>query len=274
VKATESRISRSSEIHPFATIELFGLSFLDAPGERRVADHLATADHSQIGADTLPMVVTPNVDIVVQLERANISALSHRLADAAYILPDGAPIVWTSKWARTPLTARIAGSTVFHHWWPRIAAENRRVVVFCSTDEVKAGLEGEHPGATVVVAPMINTSQQQVGALAAQLVSQAIAADAEFCVICIGHPKDPMIALAAIDQWPTDRPRPLILCLGASAELHLGIKKRAPEWAQKHGMEWMVRFVQEPKRMFHRYFVRDLEFFPMALRQVMDRRRA
>ena len=272
VKTTNSRISRPSTVHPFATIELFGLSFLDAPDEVSVAEHLATADHAAIGEGVLPIVFTPNVDIIVQLERAKTRGLRERLASAAYILPDGAPIVWTSRWAGSPLTARIAGSTVFQNWWPRIAADKRRVVVYCSSDSVKAGLEAEHPGAMVVVAPMIDTSHEQVDALAAQFVRDAVDADAEFCVVGVGHPKDPMIALSVIDQWPADRPMPLVLCLGASAEFYLGVKKRAPEWAQRHGLEWMVRFAQEPKRMFYRYFVRDLGFFPMAFREAWARR--
>lgn len=273
MKATDTNISRSAKVHPFATVDLFGLSFLDAPDETVVAEHLATADHGSIGDGYLPIVFTPNVDIVVQLERAKARGLGDRLASAAYILPDGAPIVWTSRWAATPMQARIAGSTVFQHWWPHIAADKRRVVVLCSTEAVKAGLEAEHPDATVVVAPIIDTSDEQVADVAAQLVTDAVAADAEFCVICVGHPKDAMIALSAIDQWPADRPAPLMLCLGASAELHLGIKKRAPEWAQRHGLEWLVRFAQEPRRMFHRYFVRDLGFFPMAIRQAISLRR-
>lgn len=273
VKARDSRISRSSQAHPFATVELFGFSFIDASDELAVAEHLVTVDHQDFGG-RLPLVITPNVDIVVQLERAKTRGLGARLADAAYILPDGAPIVWTSRWAGTALSARIAGSTVFQHWWPQVAADKRRVVIFCSSEAVKAGLEAEHPEAVVRVAPMIDTSDEQIGGVAEQLVCEAMAADAEFCVLCIGHPKDPMIALAAIDRWPEGSSPPLMLCLGASAELYLGIKKRAPEWAQRHGMEWMVRFAQEPRRMFHRYFVRDLGFFPMAFREVVARRRA
>lgn len=274
MKATETNMSRSAKAHPFATVELFGLSFVNAPDEEVVAEHLATADHRLICKELLPIVVTPNVDIVVQLERSKARGLGKRLANAAYILPDGAPIVWTSCWAGTPMQARIAGSTVFQHWWPRIAADKRRVVVFCSTEAVKVGLEAEHPDAKVVVAPMIDTSDEQVSEVARQLVADALAIDAEFCVICIGHPKDAMIAIAAIEQWPDGRPVPLMLCLGASAELYLGIKKRAPDWAQRHGLEWLVRFAQEPRRMFHRYFVRDLGFFPMAIRQAITVRRS
>ncbi len=274
MKATDSRTSRSSKVHPFATVELFGMPFIDAGSEQQVAEHLLGRERTALGDDCLPIVVTPNVDIVVQLEKAKTRGLRERMARCAYVLPDGAPIVWASRWVGEPLQARIAGSTLFAHWWPSVAADRRRVVVLCSTEAVQRGLVAEHPDANVIVAPMIDTSDEQVAVVAADLVAAAAAADAEYCVVCIGHPKDAMIALAAVDAWPAGRLPPLFLCLGASAELHLGLKRRAPEWAQRHGLEWLVRFAQEPRRMFHRYFVRDLGFFPLAFREIRDRRRS
>lgn len=276
MKVTDSRISRS-RAHPFSTIELFGLSFVDAPNEACIAEHLLTEGLGSGSTDHLPVLVTPNVDIVVQLEKSKGRGLRDRLAECAYVLPDGAPIVWASKWAGTPLEARIAGSNLFRHWWPRIASERRSVVVLCSNDAVKAGLQAEHPGAVVIVAPMIDTSDEQVAMVADQLIDAVRTSEAEFCAICIGHPKDPLIALAVVDRWPaeqTEQEVPLLLCLGASAELYLGLRRRAPEWAQRYGLEWLIRFGQEPRRMFHRYFVRDLGFLPMALREVVGRRRS
>ena len=269
MKVTDSRISRS-----FSTIELFGLSFVDAPDEACVAEHLLAKDPVSRSTDQLPVLVTPNVDIIVQLEKSKARGLNDRLANCAYVLPDGAPIVWASKWAGTPLEARIAGSNLFRHWWPSVAAERRPVVVLCASEVVKTGLEADHPEAVVMVAPMIDTSDDQVGMVADQVIEAALAAEADFCVLCIGHPKDPLIALAVVDRWPTDRTVPLVMCLGASAELYLGLKRRAPEWAQRYGLEWLIRFAQEPRRMFHRYFVRDLGFFPMAFREVVARRRS
>lgn len=274
MKATDPRMSTPSDVHPFATIDIFGLPFIDAPNEELIAEHLLAADPVRIAEHKLPLVFTPNVDIVVQLERVKSSGLGQRLADAAFVLPDGAPVVWTSRWAGTPLRARLAGSTVFSLLWPRLVEQQRRVFVFCSSEQVKAGLEAEYPNAAVVVAPMIDTSAEAIEAAGKAVVAGAVEAGAEFCMICIGHPKDPMVALSVIDQWPADVPVPITLCLGASAELHLGIKKRAPEWAQRHGLEWLVRFAQEPRRMFTRYFVRDLGFVPLAFQAAMRARRS
>ena len=42
--------------------------------------------------------------------------------------------------------------------------------------------------------------------------------------------------------------------------------KRAPPWFQKLGIEWLYRFIQEPKRLFRRYFIGNIVFFVYVLR--------
>ena len=43
-----------------------------------------------------------------------------------------------------------------------------------------------------------------------------------------------------------------------------GNVKRAPEWMSEYGLEWLYRFIQEPKRLFKRYFVDDVKIFRLA----------
>lgn len=40
-----------------------------------------------------------------------------------------------------------------------------------------------------------------------------------------------------------------------------GTLKRAPAIWQKIGMEWLYRCMKEPKRLFKRYFIDDMQFF-------------
>jgi N-acetylglucosaminyldiphosphoundecaprenol N-acetyl-beta-D-mannosaminyltransferase len=247
----------------FETVELFGMPFIDAPDEQVVASHLARWKPEFSGEECraegrLPLIVTPNVDIVVQLVRAEAAELHRTLARADYVLPDGWPIVSVSRLARRPLQARLAGSTVFSLWWPAIVADNRKVALMVASDTVSDGLLAEHPDASTMVPPRISTEPASIDDVAADLVA-----------LGIGHPKDSLIALAAIEQWPSDKEVPLFFSLGASAELYLGVRKRAPEWAQRFGLEWFVRFLQEPRRMFTRYFVRDVAFVPIAMRELM-----
>ena len=42
--------------------------------------------------------------------------------------------------------------------------------------------------------------------------------------------------------------------LGGSFNFVSGRVRRAPLWVQKLGMEWIYRIIQEPRRLFMRYF--------------------
>ncbi len=52
-----------------------------------------------------------------------------------------------------------------------------------------------------------------------------------------------------------------------------GVIKRAPSWMQECGLEWAYRFLQEPTRLFHRYFVRDLPFLVKIVCRTLAERR-
>jgi N-acetylglucosaminyldiphosphoundecaprenol N-acetyl-beta-D-mannosaminyltransferase len=56
-----------------------------------------------------------------------------------------------------------------------------------------------------------------------------------------------------------------ILGVGGFFDILSGSIKRAPEWAQNIGMEWFYRLVQEPKRLFTRYFKGNLQFIRLVL---------
>ena len=49
------------------------------------------------------------------------------------------------------------------------------------------------------------------------------------------------------------------VCAGATVDFLAGNVNRAPRWMSEHGLEWFYRFLQEPKRMFKRYFVDDVK---------------
>mgnify|MGYP002564205384 CR=1 FL=1 len=49
------------------------------------------------------------------------------------------------------------------------------------------------------------------------------------------------------------------ICAGATVDFLAGNVKRAPRWMSDHGLEWFYRLLQEPKRMFKRYFIDDIK---------------
>jgi N-acetylglucosaminyldiphosphoundecaprenol N-acetyl-beta-D-mannosaminyltransferase len=55
--------------------------------------------------------------------------------------------------------------------------------------------------------------------------------------------------------------------VGGAFEVTAGIIARAPRWMQKNGLEWFFRFLQEPRRLFRRYFIEAPAFVPLVILQ-------
>jgi len=60
-------------------------------------------------------------------------------------------------------------------------------------------------------------------------------------------------------NWEKLRPA-ILMGVGAAFDFHAGIKKRAPFWCQKLGIEWLYRLFQEPARLWRRYAVTNTLF--------------
>lgn len=48
--------------------------------------------------------------------------------------------------------------------------------------------------------------------------------------------------------------------VGAAFDYYAGNINRAPQWMQKANLEWLYRLIQDPKRLFKRYFITNIKF--------------
>jgi N-acetylglucosaminyldiphosphoundecaprenol N-acetyl-beta-D-mannosaminyltransferase len=46
---------------------------------------------------------------------------------------------------------------------------------------------------------------------------------------------------------------PVFVGVGAAFDFHAGLKRQAPRWMQRSGLEWMFRLLTEPRRLWRRY---------------------
>lgn len=263
----------TSHVDGLTRVELFGLDFVDDTSIARVAD--LVLDSTPDDVEGHPVIVTPNTDLLLQVVKTPDSRIREFFAKAWCVLPDGQPIVWASRLLGSRLRFRLTGSDLFANLWPRLTARATPVFVLAPSAAVARGIEESNPAAATLVAPMLDVgSRSELVDLAAQCVAEITAVVAQVVILSLGHPKDVMIAdeiLRQLDASPTALP--FILCLGGSAEMFLGIRKRAPLWVQRCSAEWLYRFAQEPRRLFHRYFVRDIGFIPIVWREYQAKRR-
>jgi N-acetylglucosaminyldiphosphoundecaprenol N-acetyl-beta-D-mannosaminyltransferase len=212
-----------------------------------------------------PIVLTPNVDTVVNMPELEGWGIGHRLRNSRYILPDGQPIVWASRMLGRPLGARLAGSDLVSPLWHRLVAEERRAMVVVSCPLVAAPLQAEMPSLGVYVPPVFDVDDPVAFAEVIRAAAEVLESSRpEFVFLGISFPKQQLLALALIDHMRRQgRQPPLFLCIGGGLELHVGRHRRAPRWVRRAGGEWFFRFLLEPRRLFHRYFVKDLRFVPI-----------
>ena len=55
--------------------------------------------------------------------------------------------------------------------------------------------------------------------------------------------------------------------VGGSFDVISGNIPRAPKWMQKCNLEWLFRVIQEPRRLFKRYFVGNLKFIKLVIKE-------
>jgi N-acetylglucosaminyldiphosphoundecaprenol N-acetyl-beta-D-mannosaminyltransferase len=251
------------------TVHLFRLDFVTDTSIEELAETLVRegADAQQ----SWKVVVTPNVDHLIHYRDS--TALRHVAESAHLVLPDGTPIVWASRLLGEPLTARLAGSDLFESWWEKTRAEMRPVLIIAASDELATRLAAEHSAAHFIVPKMFDAHDEAaVEALVALILADLYARPSDAIVVGLSMPKHHAVAQRLSDVPVPPGGAPLVLLLGASAEFHVGLQRRAPAWMQRAGLEWLYRLVSHPRRLARRYLVDDIAFGPMVWREWRTRR--
>ena len=53
---------------------------------------------------------------------------------------------------------------------------------------------------------------------------------------------------------------PVLVGVGAAFDFHAGVKRQAPRWMRRSGLEWSFRLMTEPRRLGKRYLVNNPSF--------------
>jgi N-acetylglucosaminyldiphosphoundecaprenol N-acetyl-beta-D-mannosaminyltransferase len=64
---------------------------------------------------------------------------------------------------------------------------------------------------------------------------------------------------------------PVLVGVGAAFDFHAGLKRQAPRWMQRTGLEWLFRLASEPNRLARRYLLNNPLFVWLVLQQALGR---
>ena len=247
-------------------VNIFSLDFISSANFDEIVHDIINGQKDHL----LPLVITPNVDQIVKLNRTENRSLFEQLKNARYILPDGQPLVTLSKLklGKNGLTRRLTGADLFVEFWSGIKASEHRVLLITPSEEVGRKLSEEYSNSKYYTPPMYSiddlTTQEKIISDLRSLINTF---NPRYLIIGLGFPKQENLFFNLIEGEDPQK-FPLTMLLGASFEFYLGVKKRAPKFMQKLGLEFLHRFLSEPRRMFKRYFIDDVKFIPLAIKEL------
>jgi len=236
---------------------LLGIRF-DAVTRRQATERLMElAEDARRNQSPAQQIVTVNVQILVNA-RCRYPQLLPIINQAALVVADGAPLVVLSRLFSPPrLPERVAGSDMIYDIAAEAAKRGFRVY-FLGGEETSALqainiLQTQNPGLEVSghSSPMIAMSpsaDEQAAEL--EVCRQIVAARTDILLVGLGNPKQELFIQRNADNLPGI----VAIGLGGTFNFVSGRVNRAPRWIQRLGLEWVYRIIQEPRRLFLRYF--------------------
>lgn len=201
--------------------------------------------------------VAINVDVVMKIE--NDSELKRVVDEADMVFVDGKPLVWIAKHHGNPVKAKISGSDLVPLLMETAAEKGYTVFIIGGKNGIaqkaKKNLEVKHTGIKIVgtYAPPFGFEKDEVELKKINEMITAVHPD--LLIACFGCPKQEKWVYENYQKYSAK----VSICAGATVDFLAGNVKRAPKWMSEHGLEWFYRFLQEPGRMFKRYFVDDVK---------------
>ena len=200
-----------------------------------------------------------NVAKVVNMKSDPV--LAQDVSEADLINVDGAGVVWGARMFGVDVPERVAGVDIMEAMF-RICAENgfrpyllgaERTVL----DKVIARLKRQYPHLTVAGSRDGYFTPHQEEDVLRDINNSG--ADCLFVAMPTPR-KERFLYRYRLVLRPS-----FIMGVGGSFDVYGGKVRRAPVWMQKLGMEWLFRVLQEPRRLWRRYWVTNRAYVKLLL---------
>ncbi len=191
---------------------------------------------------------------------------------AGLVTADGMPLVWLSRRRGHPEAERVYGPDLMLALCERAAARGYRHYLMGGAPGTPARLAerlvARFPGLQIV-----GTHSPPFRAMTpdedAELVARINAARPDIVWVGLSTPKQ--------ERWmAAHRPAlsaSALIGVGAAFDFLSGLKRQAPVWMRRSGLEWLFRMATEPRRLARRYLVNNTAFLGALLLETLGLRR-
>ncbi len=236
-------------------------NLFDIPINAVTMEQILDRIHEAISHRQKLQIGVVNAAKIVNMQRNPI--LEKDVLSSDVILADGVSVVWASRILRKPLPERIAGIDLMYGLLERGNKDGYRVYCLGATEEVSRKVADciaqDYPG--VILAGrrngyFIDDEEESI----AETIARS---KADILFVAITSPKKENF----LARWSDTMGVPVCHGVGGSFDVMAGKVERAPEAWQRLGLEWLYRVKQEPRRLWKRYFVTNILFMKMMVKE-------
>lgn len=177
------------------------------------------------------------------------------------IVPDGMPLVWLGRRRGKVLPRRVYGPDLLLAFCEKTAGCGYRHFFYGAEREpdvpekLAEKLKQRFPGTLVAgtyARPMQSADIEQGD----EIVSRVLRAAPDVLWVGLGELRQV--------RWMREHRNklnvPVVVGVGAAFDMISGRRRQAPRWMREHGLEWLFRLFQEPRRLWRRYLIYGAEF--------------
>jgi N-acetylglucosaminyldiphosphoundecaprenol N-acetyl-beta-D-mannosaminyltransferase len=221
-----------------------------------------------IGANIKTYVCVAPVSTLVDCQKN--SDYKNVVNSAGMVTPDGMPVVWLGKASGSPTIDRTYGPDLMLAMTEAGQAQGRRHFWYGGKPEtldfLEQSFQKKFPAMNLAgkySPPFVPYAQKE----SQDVIRMINEAKPDILWVGLGSPKQ--------DFWMSlNRPLldvPVIIGVGAAFDFLSGQKPQAPRWMQRSGLEWLFRLASEPRRLWRRYLIGNIEFLYYLSRERIKR---
>lgn len=244
--------------HSFPSVNLRGME-IHSVSLQQTVDHLIQCSLRGVGG----WIVTPNLDIL----RRHAQSVSFRnlVATSSLNVADGMPLVWISRLMGQPLPERVNGTDLMVDVCEASAKVGKSVFFLGgnrgAAEKTIQAMTEAFPDLNVAGCHCPEFGFENDVENIANIANMLSEAKPDIVFVGLGSPKQDVL----INMLRLTFPSVWWLGVGVSFSFIAGELARAPDWAQKCGLEWLYRMIAEPERLAKRYLLQGIPFFVSTL---------
>ena len=175
---------------------------------------------------------------------------------AGLVTPDGMPLVWISRLRGHRGVERVYGPDLMLACCESSVAKGYRHFFYGGAtgvpERLSERLQKRFPG--LQIAGQWSPPFRELTTLEeAELIERINAARPDIVWIGLSTPKQERWMARYVGRISA----PVLIGVGAAFDMHAGVKKQAPRWMQRSGLEWLFRLGAEPRRLWRRYLINN-----------------